>query len=232
MLTPTQLTAISQYLKKSGIIYEEVHDELLDHFANAVDAQTATNIPFENALLDISRQFGGHVGLKYIQTTQTQAMNRHYRRSLRHYFLVCVRWPNVLLTLAVVRLLYTLVDLAPTMMTVAYSLMVVAAIPFLAMLTLTGRQLGQFFQKQRHLAWSLNGSTLLSKSMGTALMVAYPNLFVYLGIMTPKSTPMNSGEQGLYFVFSCLIAFLCFAQINLIIRYSKSVDRPIIRLFQ
>ena len=73
MLTPTQLTAISQHLKKSGIIYEEVHDELLDHFANAIDEQMRGAISFENALIDVGRQFGGRAGLKYIQTTQSQA---------------------------------------------------------------------------------------------------------------------------------------------------------------
>ncbi|AUD04696.1 hypothetical protein [Spirosoma pollinicola] len=231
MLTPTQLTAISQHLKKSGIIYEEVHHELLDHFANAVDAQITNKITFENALLDVSRQFGGPVGLKYIQTTQSQAMNRQYRQRLRHYFSVCVQWPNVLQTLAVVWLLYTLIDLAPNMMTVAYSLMVVAAIPFLVMLTLTGKHLWQFFRRERQLAWSLDGFTLLSKSLSTAMMFVYPNLFVYLGMMTPKNTAMNSVEQGIYFVMSCFIAFLCFAQVNLIVSYSKSTDKPLSHSF-
>lgn len=224
MLTPPQLTAISQYLKKCGILYEEVYNELVDHFANAIEDEIANGLSFDEALINVGRQFGCRRGLAHIQAKLTKAANQRYNRSLRHYFSICTGWPNLPLTLAGIWLLYTLVGLAPDMMTVAYVIMVISAIPFLAISLLTGKHLWQYKQQKRVVAWSMEGATLLSRSLGTLLISVYPNLLVYFGLIVPKSMPMNSTDHGIFFVITCVVLFLCFVQMSLVADYSKSID--------
>ncbi len=224
MLSPTQLTAISRYLKKSGIIYEEVHDELIDHFINAIDAKMANQMHFDEALIDVGRQFGGRKGLTFIQTQRNKASNQQYNQNLRQYLSRSVRWPNLPLTLTVVWMLYTLVQLAPNMLAITYTILVITAIPFLSIITLTGKHLWQFMRHQRPMAWSMEGFTLVSKCLGTLSISLYPSLFVYFGWMTPKDIPMNSTEQVIFLLLSCITLFLSLVQLNLIIRYAKSAN--------
>lgn len=230
MLTPTQLTDISRYLKKSGILYEEVHDELVDHFINAIEAQMANQTSFDDALVDVGRQFGGRRGLMHIQGKRTQAANKQYNQSLIRYACELVKWPNLPVTVTLVWLLYTLVGLAPTMLTITYTILVITVIPFLMVVALTGKHLGQFVRHKRPMAWSVEGGTLLSKTLATLSISVYPSLLVYVGWITPKQMPLNADERAIFFGLSCLTLFLVYAQLNLIIRYAKTIDKPLTRL--
>lgn len=227
MLTPAQLTTISRYLKKSGILYEEVHDELIDHFINAIDAKMANQMHFGEALIDVGRQFGGRQGLTYIQNKRIQAANKQYNQNLRQYLSRYVRWPNFPLTLTVVWLLYTLVHLAPNMLAITYTILVITAMPFLSIIALTGKHLWQFMRHQRAMAWSTEGFTLVSRCLETLSISLYPSLLVYFGWMTPKNIPMNSTEQLIFFLLSCITLFLSSVQLNLIIRYAKSTNKTL-----
>lgn len=230
MLTPTQLTAISRYLKKSGIIYEEVHDELVDHFINAIEAQMANQTGFDEALVDVGRQFGCRQGLTYIQSKQAQATNKQYNQSLIQYARQLIRWPNFPVTAMLVWLIYTLVRLAPTMLTITYTILVISVVPFLIVVILLGKHLGQYMRHKRPVAWSLEGGTLFSRSFATLSISVYPSLFVAFGLITPKQTPLSTGEQTIFFGLSCLTLFLVYAQLNMLVRYAKTIDKPLTRL--
>ncbi|ADB42467.1 hypothetical protein [Spirosoma linguale] len=64
MLTPTQLTAIDQHLRKENwLLNEDLLSELTDHYINGISDRLAQGMTFEMALRELHTGFGGRKGL-------------------------------------------------------------------------------------------------------------------------------------------------------------------------
>ncbi|AUD04693.1 hypothetical protein [Spirosoma pollinicola] len=64
MLTPTQLTAIDQHLRKENwLLNEELIDELKDHYTEGIEERLSQGMAFDVALREIQAGFGGRKGL-------------------------------------------------------------------------------------------------------------------------------------------------------------------------
>ena len=220
-LTPDQLAAINRHLRKSGIIYQEVYDELFDHYVNAIEGQLSSGISFDSAFGNIVRQFGGKPGLVTIQRKRSKAAGRLYRRVLLDILLGVIRWPGVAITGTALWLLYSLLGMAPHMMVVTITLMAITTIPFVLALLLTAEQGWRYWRHERPTALTLEGTTLLSRSLGLATSFFYPNLLVWIGWMKPKDAPLTSTEQLVFFVLGTAILFVCYAQLILISRSAR-----------
>jgi hypothetical protein len=64
MLTPAQLTAIDQHLRKENwLLNEDLITELTDHYINGISDRLASGMAFDVALQEIHTGFGGRKGL-------------------------------------------------------------------------------------------------------------------------------------------------------------------------
>ncbi|GAB3026781.1 hypothetical protein [Spirosoma pulveris] len=64
MLTPAQLTAIDQHLRKENwLLNEDLISELTDHYINGITDRLAQGMAFDMALREIHTGFGGRKGL-------------------------------------------------------------------------------------------------------------------------------------------------------------------------
>ena len=74
MLTPDQLQAIDQHLRKENwLLNEDMITELTDHYINGISERTAHGMAFDVALREIHRDFGSRKGLLAMEETyQTQ----------------------------------------------------------------------------------------------------------------------------------------------------------------
>lgn len=66
-LTSIQTEAIIRLLSRSGIKYQEIHAELLDHYVNAVEAEIQKGLGFDAALVLVHASFGKEKGLQKMQ---------------------------------------------------------------------------------------------------------------------------------------------------------------------
>ncbi|MBO0949854.1 hypothetical protein [Fibrella forsythiae] len=91
MLTPAQLTLIDKHLRSDNwLLNNDLIAELTDHYADAISDKLAQNVPFEVALQDVHRSFGGRKGLlnmeENYQKTQAQTNSRVYRDAFKKAF--------------------------------------------------------------------------------------------------------------------------------------------------
>lgn len=90
-LSPDQLAAIDHHLRKENwLLNEGLIDELSDHYANAIAESLAEGIPFDLAIVDVHKGFGGRKGLLKMEEEyaggQYQQSQRVFLRVFRSYF--------------------------------------------------------------------------------------------------------------------------------------------------
>lgn len=97
MLTPAQLTAIDQHLRKENwLLNEDLISELTDHYVNGISDRLAQGLTFEVALREMHTAFGGRKGLLKMEE-EYQIQN--YRKlglmewQLIRSFMHGSRWP-------------------------------------------------------------------------------------------------------------------------------------------
>lgn len=100
MLTPAQLTLIDKHLRSDNwLLNNELIAELTDHYVDAISDKLAENVPFDLAIQDVHRSFGGRKGLlkmeENYQKTQAQTNSRVYRDAFKKAF----QWPGIGYTL-------------------------------------------------------------------------------------------------------------------------------------
>ncbi|RCR70234.1 hypothetical protein [Larkinella punicea] len=109
MLTPHHLTLLRQDLRTlAHIEYQEVENELLDHYAMLTEQKMETGQVFEYASANAWKELGEGIGLQQIQeefikNIRKQISSRHLE-ILKSYF----RWPTVIGTLFICGLVYQL----------------------------------------------------------------------------------------------------------------------------
>ena len=114
MLTPAQLQRIDKHLRSDNwLLNNDLIAELTDHYVDAITDKLAQNVPFEVALQDVHRSFGGRKGLlemeeKY-QKSQAHTNSRVYKDAFRKAF----QWPGIGYTLLIWLCCYSLVRTLP-----------------------------------------------------------------------------------------------------------------------
>ncbi|WP_375448580.1 hypothetical protein [uncultured Fibrella sp.] len=91
MLTPAQLTLIDKHLRSDNWLLNNVLiAELTDHYVDAISDKMGQNVPFEVALQDVHRSFGGRKGLlkmeENYQKTQANTNSRVYKDAFKKAF--------------------------------------------------------------------------------------------------------------------------------------------------
>lgn len=112
MLTSNQLNSLRQDLRTlAHIEYEEVENELLDHYATLTEQKQAEGHDFEHASSYAWAELGAGAGLNAIQrdfekNIRKQVSTRHLE-ILKSYF----RWPTVMATLLMGVLVYIVIPI-------------------------------------------------------------------------------------------------------------------------
>lgn len=113
MLTNEQIQALHAFCYKHSVRYYDVQVELVDHLANAIEAQQEANptLSFEDALRNVYKGFGV-MGFGPLVTAKQQAVGKQSRKQLWKFFRQQFRWPAILLALMVFSLCYSLLQLS------------------------------------------------------------------------------------------------------------------------
>lgn len=130
MPSTQQSTAIIDTLKAAGLKYQEVYEELIDHYSTAIDVKTEEGKSFEEALKEVHTDFGGNKGIKHIEERYNKQLFRFYRnlhlKNIGNHF----RWPQALGTLIIGGLVYYLSHLLQGNIFLLYGLSLLALLPF------------------------------------------------------------------------------------------------------
>lgn len=134
-LTPTQLDLISKELIQGGIKYQDLYEELLDHYILAIEDRIAQGSVFENALEEVHSEFEryrypvsfryyydfrrfktiqqSNYGLAKLQEEYVERLNKEI--SKRHWEIMksYFRWPTLVKTLLVGLLTFQFAYLVP-----------------------------------------------------------------------------------------------------------------------
>ncbi|RYF71530.1 MAG: hypothetical protein EOO39_13805 [Cytophagaceae bacterium] len=91
MLTPAQLSLIDKHLRSDNwLLNNDLIAELTDHYVDAITDKLAQNVPFDTAIQDVHRSFGGRKGLlkmeENYQKTQAHTNSRVYRDAFKKAF--------------------------------------------------------------------------------------------------------------------------------------------------
>ncbi len=129
MLTPQQNKLILAKLKSAGLKYQEVYEELIDHYTTAIETKIAEGSTFEQALHAVHEDFGGNKGVKHIEERFNSQMFKFYRnlhlKNLGAHF----QWPQALLTFLTGTLVYGLSYLLKGNIILFFGLSLLAFVP-------------------------------------------------------------------------------------------------------
>ncbi|GAB3927286.1 hypothetical protein [Larkinella terrae] len=191
-LTTDQLRAIDRHLRKDNwLLNEDLIAELADHYANGVEERIASGIPFELAILDIHKGFGGRKGLLKMEedyyTNQSRGYFRNFKSILGSYF----RFPRLYLTVFVTIAIYLLNATYPLFLKSIYLggvFLVILALSYI----LAFRQLAY---------WNKSGVGRMGlQGLNSALFIGY-----YSQLFLPEKL-----VQGFHPVFTTLICMVFF----------------------
>jgi hypothetical protein len=109
MLTKEQIDYLFTFCRKHLVWYYDVQVELVDHLANAVEAEMKNNSPlsFEKAVEKVHEGFGIR-GFAPLVAEKQKAAERHSHRLFLKLFREQFKWPKVLLFLLLGVVFYTL----------------------------------------------------------------------------------------------------------------------------
>lgn len=129
MLNQNQLQSIIQTLKASGIKYHEVYEELLDHYATAIEGKIEQGQAFDEALHEVHQEFGARRGVKQIQECYYKQIWNHYRLMQWQHFKQLFRWPQMISSLIIGILVYFIANLLQDTKIIKLSVFLIALLP-------------------------------------------------------------------------------------------------------
>lgn len=102
MNRPDHLAAIDRHLRKDNwLLNEALIAELTDHYANAITERTRQGIPFETALWNIHKEFGGRKGLLKMEEEYGKTQAKHTGRLNWQCFKMYFQRPRLYWTIGV-----------------------------------------------------------------------------------------------------------------------------------
>jgi len=111
-LNKEQIQKIDQYLLSCGIQFVDVRMEIVDHFANSLEARLTKNpdLDFVKEIERIHKEFGDN-GFKDLIDEKTKAVRKiFYKQSINHLF-TFFKLPKILLTIGLFFGLYQMISL-------------------------------------------------------------------------------------------------------------------------
>jgi len=114
MLTPAQLTLIDKHLRSDNwLLNNDLIAELTDHYVDAITDKLAQHVPFDLALQDVHRSFGGRKGLLTMEENYIKAQAHTNSRVYRDAFKKAFQLPGLGYTLLVWAICYGIVCTLP-----------------------------------------------------------------------------------------------------------------------
>jgi hypothetical protein len=100
MLTDIEIEKLFSFCRKHYIHYYEVQAELVDHFADAIEAlrKQQPSISFDDALNSVYSSFGGYKGMQKIQEEKKKMVARQHNKLKKEIFLSYFQVPKIFLT--------------------------------------------------------------------------------------------------------------------------------------
>lgn len=108
-LTPEQIDRLYQFTRQHYVEYYDLQTELVDHLANAIEAEWQENpkLTFEEILQKEFKKFGVFGFMDVVEKRQA-ALNRKYNGIIWNHFIAFFTIPKFILTTALVGLIYIL----------------------------------------------------------------------------------------------------------------------------
>jgi hypothetical protein len=112
-LTPEQIDRLYQFTRQHYVEYYDLQTELVDHLANAIEAQWQENpkISFEDALQKEFKKFGVFGFMDVVEKRQA-ALNRKYNGIIWNHFKAFFTIPKIILTTTLVGLTYFFLNIS------------------------------------------------------------------------------------------------------------------------
>ena len=112
-LTPEQVNRLYQFTRQHYVEWYDLQTELVDHLANAIEAQWQENpkISFEEALQKEFKKFGVFGFMDVLEKRQA-ALNKKYNGIIWKHFKAFFTIPKIILTTILVGLTYFLLNIA------------------------------------------------------------------------------------------------------------------------
>ena len=210
MLTSSQNKAILGRLKAAGIQYEELYQELLDHFASAIEQKVRKGSSFEQALQEVEKGFGGSKGIKHIEKRYYSQLVKIYWQNFRQL----LQWPQLLATLCMGGFVYVLCHLLKGSPLLFYGLALIAFIPFLIGVASYFRHR----QKARYSKKTAKGSILVK--IGDISL----NLLLVF-IIVPRIFFSEILEKDQFLFYPALVSILITLYLLHLLSYIRTLER-------
>jgi len=111
-LTKEQLLQIDNYIFSCGIKYYDVRTEIVDHFANILEAKLDKNpdLDFKKEIINIHRNFSDRGFQKLLKEKTKSVHKKFYKHSLRH-LITFFKLPKIIVTVALFYALFLWMNL-------------------------------------------------------------------------------------------------------------------------
>ncbi len=108
-LTPDQIEELHEFCYFQSVIHYDTQVELVDHLASAIENLWETNptLSFQNALYQVSAQFGNHAGFVIIRQEKEKMLRKKYRRLLWKFVADYYKFPKIMVTMSLFLGIYT-----------------------------------------------------------------------------------------------------------------------------
>ncbi len=108
-ITPEQIEELHEFCYFQSVFHYDTQVELVDHLASAIEELWETNptFSFQDALYQVSAQFGNHAGFVIIRQEKEKALRKKYRRLLWQFVADYYKFPKILVTLSLFLGIYT-----------------------------------------------------------------------------------------------------------------------------
>ncbi len=122
-LSHTEIEELYEFCYFQSIVYYDLQVELVDHLALSIENLWTENpdLSFDNALYEVSQQFGGHAGFVIIRLDKEKALRKKYRRLLWQFVSEYYKFPKIAVTIALAALFFTIFRLVENDEYVFYS---------------------------------------------------------------------------------------------------------------
>lgn len=113
-ITPEQIEELHEFCYFQSVIHYDTQVELVDHLASAIEELWKTNptLSFQDALYQVSAQFGNHAGFVIIRQEKENALRKKYRRLLWQFVADYYKFPKIMVTLSLFLGIFTALQFA------------------------------------------------------------------------------------------------------------------------
>jgi len=123
-LNPDQIQEMFTFCYKKNVKEYEIQAELVDHLASSIETlqEEQSNICFQDALNHAYAKFGS-IGFNELVKSKKRAFRHQYDRLFLKFLITFFRLPRIILTLALILVLFTLIRIVePTKIIITYAI--------------------------------------------------------------------------------------------------------------